>query len=154
MKIYVPMVLAVLIVVSAWGRAVVPAALPPAVHADTETVTNVPFATALDVAGRLSFGLVCRATPSNNVEVAFGRDSDGNGMLDVGEEDCIVGWDCGVWFVREGADGEALTVVPGKCDELLTVQEMAGFQMILCKCCDTCAQYLAAPANAPYWTTR
>ena len=52
MKIYVPMVLAVLIVVSAWGRAVVPAALPPAVHADTETVTNVPSATALDVAGR------------------------------------------------------------------------------------------------------
>ena len=52
MKIYVPMALAVLIVVSAWGRAVVPAALPPAVHADTETVTNVPFATALDVAGR------------------------------------------------------------------------------------------------------
>ena len=154
MKIYVPMALAVLIVVSAWGRAVVPAALPPAVHADTETVTNVPFATALDVAGRLSFGLVCRATPSNNVEVAFGRDSDGNGMLDVGEEDCIVGWDCGVWFVREGSDGEALTVVPGKCDELLTVQEMAGFQMILCKCCDACAQYLAAPANAPYWTTR
>ena len=112
MKIYVPMALAVLIVVSAWGRAVVPAALPPAVHADTETVTNVPFATALDVAGRLSFGLVCRATASNNVEVAFGRDSDGNGMLDVGEEDCIVGWDCGAWFVREGADGEALTVVP------------------------------------------
>ena len=112
MKIYVPMALAVLIVVSAWGRAVVSAALPPAVHADTETVTNVPFATALDVAGRLSFGLVCRATPSNNVEVAFGRDSDGNGMLDVGEEDCIVGWDCGAWFVREGSDGEALTVVP------------------------------------------
>lgn len=112
MKIYVPMALAVLIVVSAWGRAVVPAALPPAVHADTETVTNVPFATALDVAGRLSFGLVCRATPSNNVEVAFGRDADGNGMLDVGEEDCIVGWDCGAWFVREGADREALTAVP------------------------------------------
>jgi len=32
------------------------------------------------------------------------------------------------------------------------VQEMAGFQMILCKCCDTCAGYLAARANAPYWT--
>ncbi len=47
-----------------------------------------------------------------------------------------------------------VTVLPGKCDELLTVQEMAGFQMILCKCCDTCAKYLAAPADAPYWTTR
>ena len=97
---------------SAWGRVAVPAALPPAVHADMETVTNVPFAAALEVAGRLSFGLVCRATPSNDVEVAFGRDSDGNGRLDVGEEDCIVGWDCGAWFVREGADGEALTAVP------------------------------------------
>ena len=47
-----------------------------------------------------------------------------------------------------------VSVLPGKCTELLTVQEMAGFQMILCKCCDTCAKYLAAPAGAPYWTTR
>ena len=105
MKIYVPMALAVLIVVSVWGRAVVPAALPPAVHADTETVTNVPFATALDVAGRLSFGLVCRATPSNNVEVAFGTDANGNGVLEPEETDRVVGWDCGSWFTRKGADG-------------------------------------------------
>lgn len=97
---------------STWGRVAVPAELPPAVHVDTETVTNVPFAVALDAAGRLSFDLVCRATPSNNVEVAFGRDADGNGRLDVGEEGCLVGWDCGAWFVREGADGEALTAVP------------------------------------------
>ena len=105
MKIYDPMALAVLIVVSAWGRAVVPAALPPAVHADTETVTNVPFATALDVAGRLSFGLVCRATASNNVEVAFGTDANGNGVLEPEETDRVVGWDCGSWFTRKGADG-------------------------------------------------
>ena len=105
MKIYVPMALAVLIVVSAWGRAVVPAALPPAVHADTETVTNVPFATALAVAGRLSFDLVCRATPSNNVEVAFGTDANGNGVLEPEETDRVVGWDCGSWFTRKGADG-------------------------------------------------
>lgn len=101
MKRHILSSIAVLIAASAWGRAAVPAALPPAVHADTETVTNVPFAVALDAAGRLSFDLVCRATPSNNVEVAFGRDADGNGRLDVGEEDCIVGWDCGAWFVRE-----------------------------------------------------
>ena len=104
-KIYDPMALAVLIVVSAWGRAVVPAALPPAVHADTETVTNVPFATALDAAGRLSFDLVCRATPSNNVEVAFGTDANGNGVLEPEETDRVVGWDCGSWFTRKGADG-------------------------------------------------
>ena len=112
MKRHILLSFAICLAASAWGRAAVPAALPPAVHADTETVTNVPFATALDAAGRLSFDLVCRATPSNNVEVAFGRDSDGNGMLDVGEEECTVGWDCGAWFVREGADGEPLAAVP------------------------------------------
>lgn len=47
-----------------------------------------------------------------------------------------------------------VSVLPGKCTEFLTVQEMAGFQMTLCKCCDTCASYLAAPSDAPYWTTR
>ena len=45
-----------------------------------------------------------------------------------------------------------ISVLPGRCTELLTVQEMAGFQMILCKCCDTCAKYLAAKSDAPYWT--
>lgn len=93
MKRHILSSIAVLIAASTWGRVAVPAELPPAVHADTETVTNVPFAVALDAAGRLSFDLVCRATPSNNVEVAFGRDADGNGRLDVGEEGCLVGWD-------------------------------------------------------------
>ena len=45
------------------------------------------------------------ASPSNNVEVAFGTDADGDGVLDLGETDCVIGWDCGAWFVRKGADG-------------------------------------------------
>ena len=49
-------------------------------------------------------------------------------------------------------EAQGVSVVPGRCTELLTVQEMAGFQMILCKCCDTCAKYLAAKSDAPYWT--
>ena len=89
----------------AWARTVVPASLPPAVHADTEVSTNVPFTATLDAAGRFAFDLSCRATPSNNVEVAFGTDADGDGVLDLGETDCVIGWDCGAWFVRKGADG-------------------------------------------------
>ncbi len=50
-------------------------------------------------------------------------------------------------------EAAGVKVLPGKCTELLTVQEMAGFQMILCKCCDTCAKYLAAKSDAPYWTS-
>jgi dihydroxyacetone kinase-like protein len=45
-------------------------------------------------------------------------------------------------------------VVSGRIDELLTVQEMAGFQLILCKLDDDHVQLLKAPADSPYWTTR
>ena len=81
------------------------AALPPVTHADTEVSTNVPFTATLDAAGRFVFDLSCRATPSNNVEVAFGTDADGNGVLEPEETDRVVGWDCGSWFTRKGADG-------------------------------------------------
>lgn len=45
-----------------------------------------------------------------------------------------------------------ISVVNGIVDELLTVQEMAGFQMTLAKVCPTCEGYLKARANTPYWT--
>lgn len=47
-----------------------------------------------------------------------------------------------------------IEVVPGKVGELLTVQEMGGFQMILCRLDDDHADYLGAPADSPYWVTR
>ena len=41
------------------------------------------------------------ATPSNNVQVAFGRDDrPADGALAAEETDFIVGWDCGEWFIR------------------------------------------------------
>ncbi len=45
-----------------------------------------------------------------------------------------------------------ITLVNGLATELLTVQEMAGFQMILAKVCPTCEALLKARANTPYWT--
>ena len=81
------------------------ATLPSVVHADTEVSTNVQFTAAFDAAGRFAFDLSCRATPSNNVEVAFGTDANGNGVLEPEETDRVVGWDCGLWFTRKGADG-------------------------------------------------
>ncbi len=81
--------------------------LPPVAHADAETVANVPLAASLDAAGRFAFSLTCIATPTNNVEVAFGRDANGNGALDVDEIERVAGWDCGRWFVRgENAEDE------------------------------------------------
>jgi dihydroxyacetone kinase-like protein len=51
-------------------------------------------------------------------------------------------------------EGLGITVVSGLIDELLTVQEMAGFQLILCKLDEDHVQLLKAPADSPYWTVR
>jgi hypothetical protein len=41
------------------------------------------------------------STPSNNVQVALGRDNrPADGALASEETDFIVGWDCGEWFLR------------------------------------------------------
>ena len=104
-----------------WARTAVPASLPPAAHADTEVSTNVPFTAALDSAGRFVFDLSCRATPSNNVEVAFGTDSNGNGVLDLEETDRVVGWDCGSWFTRKGADGAYVASAVASTNEIQTL---------------------------------
>ena len=97
--------LAVGLAAAASARTAPPTAPPPAVHADTEASTNVPFAAPPGAPGRISFALSCRATPSNNAEVAFGADADGDGVLAPEEVAFVVGWDCGAWFTRRGADG-------------------------------------------------
>jgi len=49
---------------------------------------------------------------------------------------------------------KGINVVAGRCEEILTVQEAAGFQMFLAKLDDDTQQFLEAPSNAPYWVTR
>ena len=40
------------------------------------------------------------AMATNNVEVAFGTDENGNGVLDLEEIDLTIGWDAGKWRVE------------------------------------------------------
>lgn len=47
---------------------------------------------------------------------------------------------------------KGVTVTSGACGEYLTVQEMAGFQMILCKLDADHHELLKAHARTPYWT--
>jgi dihydroxyacetone kinase-like protein len=47
---------------------------------------------------------------------------------------------------------QGIHVTPGACGEYLTVQEMAGFQMILCKLDADHVEFLKARARAPFWT--
>ena len=105
----------------AWGYPAMPASLPTVSYADAEVSTNVPFTAALDAAGRFAFDLSCRATSSNNVEVAFGTDANGNGVLEPEETDRVIGWDCGSWFTRKGADGAYVASAVASTNEVRTL---------------------------------
>ena len=72
---------------------------PPPEFADTESVTNAPLGAALAKARFLRVELSLDATPSNNVEIAFGKAGDGGNALAAGEEEFSIGWDCGAWFI-------------------------------------------------------
>ena len=72
--------------------------LPPPDFFDTEVSTNCPITNIGADTAHFDFTLAFNATPSNNVEVAFGTDADANGVLDIGEESLAFGWDCGHWF--------------------------------------------------------
>lgn len=77
--------------------------LPPVAYADTETVTNVPFAAWEKGLREFRFDLEFTGTASNCVEMAFGTDADGDGELSDGEADLLAGWDCGELFVADNA---------------------------------------------------
>ena len=86
--------------------AVLAAPLPSPEFADAGACTNVALS-ALSASGVLSFSLSFAPGSSNNVEVAFGADRDGDDVLSPDERRMEVGWDCGAWFMR-GAEGEAV----------------------------------------------
>ena len=87
---------------SAAFAAKVAAPLPqPSPYADTESVTNVAFNAGVMGDNVFALTLELDASPSNNVEVAFGCDVNGDGALDDSEAAFAVGWDCGEWFFRD-----------------------------------------------------
>lgn len=89
---------------AAWSAYALPAVrpvLPPVEHADTETVTNVPFTAWERGLRAFRFDLAFTGTASNNVEMAFGTDADGDGGLSDGEVDVRAGWDCGELFIAK-----------------------------------------------------
>jgi hypothetical protein len=74
--------------------------LPEATFPNTEVSTNFSFAVDAVANRRLVFTLELQATPSNNVEVAIGCDTNCDGHLSLDESGLAVGYDCGEWFVR------------------------------------------------------
>ena len=84
--------------------------LPPVQHLDTEVVTNVAISAAAQGAREYAFELSFSGTASNNVEIAFGADANGDGALSSDEIGLSAGWDCGEWFVMNAVTDERVSV--------------------------------------------
>ena len=76
-----------------------PETLPRCEFADTEVTTNCPFSFASPFVVDFRLAMEFDSTPSNNVQIAFGRDSDADGVLSADETGMILAWDCGEWIL-------------------------------------------------------
>ena len=66
---------------------------------DTEYETNLVADAWEDIDRIMGIRFEFNASPSNNVQAAFGVDEDHDGVLSIEESEFTVGWDCGAWFV-------------------------------------------------------
>ena len=74
--------------------------LPPSPYPDTEVWTNVPFGSARSDVKSFEVLMRLAGSASNCVQVAFGRDVDGDGDLAPEETGLVLGWRAGDWFVE------------------------------------------------------
>ena len=80
-----------------------PGAVPEC--ASTEVSTNVAFNGSLKDVREVRMHFTFEGVPSNCVQVAFGRDADGDGVLSFGETDAVYGWRNGRRFAEDARAG-------------------------------------------------
>ena len=83
-------------------------ALPASEYADTEVSTNVAFRASRRGVKSLDVRIEYAGSESNCVEMAFGRDADGNGDLSAEEMRLLLGWRGGRRFVENVAADERI----------------------------------------------
>ena len=91
------------------AAALVVPSIPPPEFDDYEVITNCVFDASRQDAKEFAVRIELDATPSNGVEVVFGRDADGDGILSRTEEAMAVGYDCGEWKVVNLVTGDKFT---------------------------------------------
>ena len=91
------------------AAALVVPSMPPPEYDDCEVVTNCVFGASRSDAKEFSVQIEFDATPSNGVEVVFGRDADGDGRLSRTEEEMSVGYCCDEWQVVNPVTGDTFS---------------------------------------------
>ena len=80
-----------------------PMAMSP--YADTEVSTNVSFIASDENSRGIEMHFAIDGCMSNCVQVAFGNDADGDGVLGVDETATLYGWRNGRYFVESMTEG-------------------------------------------------
>ena len=80
-----------------------PGAVPA--RPSTEASTNIAFNVARGDVREVRMHFAFEGVPSNCVQVAFGRDADGDGVLSFGETDAVYGWRNGRHFAEDVKTG-------------------------------------------------
>ena len=97
--------LAVIMPFAAFARTIVvpPGAVPE--HADTEVSTNMPFVVDGERTREIKMRFALDGCASNCIQVAFGRDADGDGVLGADEAETLYGWRNGRYFAESVTEG-------------------------------------------------
>ena len=98
------------------AAALVVPSMPPPEFDDYEVITNCVFDASRQDAKEFAIRIELDATPSNSVEVVFGRDADGDGILSRTEETMSIGYGCGEWMVANLVTGDTVSCAgtPGR----------------------------------------
>ncbi|MBR4260037.1 MAG: hypothetical protein IKQ17_13465 [Kiritimatiellae bacterium] len=82
------------------GRSIVAPTSPTSIFADTEVSTNIVLHGRRTDTWKVDLHIQLAGTPTNDLEVAFGRDVNTNGVLDVEEIETMYGWRGGRYFIE------------------------------------------------------
>ena len=83
--------------------------MPPPEYDDCEVITNCVFDASRGDAKMFALKIELDATSSNGVEIVFGRDVDGDGILSRTEEEMSVGYCCDEWKVVNIVTGDTVS---------------------------------------------
>ena len=84
---------------------------PVSEFADTEVSTNIAIRTGRTLSREVEIHIELVGTPTNCLEVAFGRDANANGALDAEEIETAYGWRAGRYFVENVGGWERIESV-------------------------------------------
>ena len=96
---------------AASARTILVPAQPVSEFADTEVSTNIVLHASRTDTREFGIRIQLAGTPTNDLEVAFGRDSNTNGVLDVQEIDTVYGWRGGRYFIENVRAWERIETV-------------------------------------------